>query len=67
MTRDDIVTELHSRNMDEIIELIEDAENGELEELELAKPLGLLREEQLNDHVIKLLEENGVKIIYVEE
>ncbi|MFA9556202.1 hypothetical protein ACERII_02680 [Evansella sp. AB-rgal1] len=67
MSRDEIINQLKERNMEEIIELIEDAENGNLEELELAKALGLLRDETLNDLVIKLLEENGVNIIYLED
>ncbi|MBU9723890.1 MULTISPECIES: hypothetical protein [Bacillaceae] len=67
MSRDEVMKELEARNMTEIIELIEDAESGDLEELEVAKALGLLRDENLNDLVIKLLEENGVEIIYLEE
>lgn len=67
MTKDELIKELESRNMKEIIELIEDADNGELEELEVAKALGLLRDEKLNEEVIKLLEQNGVEIIYLEE
>ncbi|MDG5787540.1 hypothetical protein QA612_08535 [Evansella sp. AB-P1] len=67
MNREEIIQQLKDRHMEEIIELIIDAENGELEELELAKALGLLRDETLNEHVIKLLEENGVTIIYLED
>ena len=67
MNRDELIQELKQNNMDEILELVEDAENGELKELELARSLGLLRDERLNDAVISLLEENGVTIIYLDD
>ncbi|WP_078596864.1 hypothetical protein [Evansella clarkii] len=67
MKRDELIQELKQNNMDEIVELIEDAENGELEELELARSLGLLRDDRLNNAVISLLEENGVTIIYLDD
>ncbi|ADU30191.1 hypothetical protein [Evansella cellulosilytica] len=67
MKRDELVERLKELHMTEIIELIEDAENGDLEELELARALGLLRDEKLNDEVIKLLEDKGVNIIYLED
>lgn len=57
---------LREREMNEVLELIEDAEKGELEELELVKSLGLLRDEALNSAVIKHLEENGVRIIFID-
>lgn len=58
---------LHERKMEAVLELIEDGEKGDLEELELAKSLGLLRDEALNDAVINYLQENGVKIIYLDD
>lgn len=67
MTREEIVKELEAQQMTEIIELIEDAEAGELEQLELARALGLLRDEDLNNKVISYLKENGVEIIYLDE
>lgn len=67
MKRDELIQELKQNNMDEIVELIEDADNGELEELELARSLGLLRDDRLNNAVISLLEENGVTIIYLDD
>lgn len=67
MTKEEMIKILQERKMDEVIELIEDAENGDLEELELARSLGLLRDEALNDAVIKYLEEKGVNIIYLDD
>jgi hypothetical protein len=65
MTRDEIMAVLESKRMTEAIELIEDAEAGELEELELVESIGLLADEELNREVIKLLESLGVTIIYL--
>jgi len=67
MTRDEIMAVLTQKRMTEVIELIEDAEAGELEELELAEGLGLLLDEQLNHAVLSLLQELGVEIIYVKD
>lgn len=65
MTKDEILTVLKEKNYDEVIELIEDAETGDLEELELVESLGLLYDEKLSEEVLRLLQELGVKIIYV--
>jgi hypothetical protein len=67
MTRDELMVILNEKNMEEVIELIEDAESGRLEELELAPSLGLLRDENLNEAVLNYLKEKGVEIIYVKE
>ncbi|WP_147802131.1 hypothetical protein [Alkalicoccus halolimnae] len=67
MTRDELMNILNEKNMEEVIELIEDAEKGRLEELELAPSLGLLRDENLNEAVLNYLKEKGVEIIYVKE
>lgn len=67
MTRDEIITTLKQKGLEDIIELIEDAEKGELEELELVESLGLLYEEDLNREVLKLLQGLGVTITYVSE
>lgn len=67
MTKAEIMEILTKNRMTEVIELIEDAEAGELEELELAEGLGLLLDERLNDAVLALLQELGVKIIYVRD
>lgn len=67
MTKAEVRQQLEERNMEEVLELIEDAENGELKELELAASLGLLRDETLNDAVLKVLQDEGVTIIYVED
>lgn len=67
MTRDEIVSTLQEKGLDDIVELIEDAEKGELEELELVESLGLLYEEDLNREVLKLLQGLGVTITYVSE
>lgn len=65
MTQQEIVDALKERRMTEILELIEDAKSGNLEELELVESLGLLVDETLNKEVIRLLEELGVTIIYL--
>jgi hypothetical protein len=67
MSRDKLINVLEDRKMTEIIELIEDAEKGQLEQLELAPSLGLLRDEELNEQVINYLKSEGVEIIYVNE
>ncbi|WP_068791669.1 hypothetical protein [Brevibacillus laterosporus] len=65
MTQQEIVDALKERRMTEILELIEDAKSGNLEELELVESLGLLADVTLNKEVIRLLEELGVTIIYL--
>ncbi|QIC05770.1 hypothetical protein GOP56_09245 [Brevibacillus sp. 7WMA2] len=65
MTQQEIVDALKERRMTEILELIEDAKSGDLEELELVESLGLLADVTLNKEVIRLLEELGVTIIYL--
>nr|WP_090888680.1 hypothetical protein [Evansella caseinilytica] len=67
MNKAELIEKLAKNKMTEIIELMDDAENGELEELELARSLGLLRDEELNEQVIHWLTENGVKIIYLDD
>ena len=65
MLKDDLLKKLEEQGLDDIIELIEDAEAGHLEELELVESIGLLYDKDLNHDVIELLQSNGVKIIYV--
>ncbi|WP_100372763.1 hypothetical protein [Bacillus sp. FJAT-45037] len=67
MDKSTIMSELKTRQMEDIIELIEDAERGHLEELELVKSVGLLYDKALNEAIISLLEDNGVKIIYLSD
>lgn len=65
MTKEEILAVLEERQLTDIIELIEDAESGDLEELELVESLGLLLDQELNREVIGLLESLGVTIVYV--
>lgn len=65
MTKQEILAVLEQKGLTDIIELIEDAETGDLEELELVESLGLVYEEDLNKEVLALLESLGVTIIYV--
>ena len=65
MTKEEILRYLEEHQLDYVIELIEDAEAGELEELEIVESIGLLYDRDLNDAVLNLLRELGVKIIYV--
>lgn len=67
MTNEELLEQLKEKGYEEVLELIEDAQRGNLEELELVKSLGLLRDDTLNDHVLQLLENEGVSIIYVSE
>lgn len=65
MNKDEILKTLEEKKLTDIIELIEDAQTGHLEELELVKSVGLVYDEGLNNEVIQLLEQLGVKMIYV--
>ncbi|QRG65675.1 hypothetical protein [Brevibacillus choshinensis] len=65
MTTEELMAVLEKKKMTDIIELIEDAQTGDLEELELVESLGLLMDEELNREVLKHLESLGVAIIYV--
>ncbi|WP_019120612.1 hypothetical protein [Brevibacillus massiliensis] len=65
MTTEEILSILEQQNMTEILELIEDAKSGELEELELVESIGLLADERLNRAVLDLLRSLGVTITYV--
>ncbi|MBB6449087.1 hypothetical protein HNR44_001036 [Geomicrobium halophilum] len=64
MNRDELVKTLEAKGMDEALELIEEADNGEMDELELLPSLGLLQDQMLNDAVLQYLESKGVTIIY---
>jgi hypothetical protein len=65
MTKEEIIVQLKEKDLKDIIVLINDAEKGHLEELELVESIGLLDDEKLNRSVISLLQETGVRIIYV--
>ncbi|WP_158735389.1 hypothetical protein [Alteribacillus sp. YIM 98480] len=67
MTKEEIKSILKEKQMEEALELIEEAEAGELEELELVQSLGLLRDPALNEEVIRVLQEEGVSIIYISD
>ncbi|MDR7317381.1 hypothetical protein [Brevibacillus nitrificans] len=65
MTAEELMAVLEKKKLTDIIELIEDAQTGDLEELELVESLGLLMDQELNREVLQLLESLGVTIIYV--
>ncbi len=67
MTKEAIIEELKKKNLDDLLELIEDAETGDLEELEVVESVGLLYDRELNKHVLKLFQDLGVKIIYIKD
>lgn len=67
MNEDQIIQELQNRKMDQLLELVEDAKTKELEELELVESIGLVYDKELNDAIIRLLNDYGVTIIYVED
>ncbi|MFB5661732.1 hypothetical protein [Alteribacillus sp. HJP-4] len=65
MTNSQIKNYLEENQMDEVLEIIKEAEAGELEELELVESLGLLQDKKLNEEVLQLLQSEGVNIIYI--
>ncbi|MGY4690052.1 hypothetical protein [Salibacterium sp. K-3] len=65
MTKEELKQSLQDKQMDEALELLEEAERDELSELELVESLGLLRDENLNNALIQMLQEEGVKITYI--
>ncbi|WP_252311841.1 hypothetical protein [Sinobaca sp. H24] len=67
MTKDEVKNKLKEKQLSEALELVEDAEKGHLDELELVRSLGLLADEELNRETLAVLENEGVTIIYVEE
>ncbi|MCM3761286.1 hypothetical protein M3212_10880 [Alkalihalobacillus oceani] len=67
MTKEEVIEALKSRQMEEMLELVEDAENGYLQELELVESIGLVYDRKLNEALIGVLEELGVTMIYVKE
>lgn len=64
MTKEQVVLELQKREMKDMLELIEDAESGDLEELELVESIGLVYDQALNEALISVLKELGVTFIY---
>jgi hypothetical protein len=60
-----VIQLLQQKGLDDIIELIEDAKSGDLEELELVESIGLVHDPELNRSVLQCLQELGVEIIYV--
>ena len=65
MTKEEVKTKLEQLQMEDILELVEDAEKGYLEELELVESIGLVYDRELNEALIQVLKELGVKIDYV--
>lgn len=65
MTKDEILQALQQKGLEDITELIVDAENGDLEELELVESIGLVHDPLLNDAVLQLLQDLGVELIFV--
>jgi dethiobiotin synthetase len=64
-TIDDLVEKLKKEGKEDILELIEDAKNGELEEIELVESIGLLVDLEDNKRLLNWFEQQGVKLIYV--
>ncbi|WP_390183795.1 hypothetical protein [Halalkalibacter kiskunsagensis] len=67
MTKEEVLDEIKKRKMDDIIELIEDAEAGQLEELEIVESIGLLYDRDLNHALIQVFKDLGVEIVYVSD
>lgn len=64
-TIDDLVEKLESEGKEDILKLIEDAKNGELEEIELVESIGLLVDLEENKRLLNWFEQQGVNLIYV--
>ncbi|RXT15222.1 hypothetical protein [Ammoniphilus sp. CFH 90114] len=65
MTKEEVLLALKQKGLEDIVELIEDAETGDLEELELVESIGLVHDPLLNDAVLQLLQDLGVELIFV--
>jgi hypothetical protein len=65
MTKEEVIVKLENLGMEDMIELIEDAEKGYLEELELVESIGLVYDRDLNDAMLHVLKNLGVAIVYV--
>ncbi|UOE92277.1 hypothetical protein MM271_13515 [Alkalihalobacillus sp. LMS39] len=65
MDKEQVISKLKEKKLDDIVEIIEDAQDGYLTELELVESLGLVYDDELNKQVLDLLKELGVTIIYV--
>ncbi|MDT8859947.1 hypothetical protein N0O92_06855 [Alkalihalobacillus sp. MEB130] len=65
MTKEEVLSVLKSRGMDDMVELVEDAEAGYLEELELVESIGLVYDRDLNEALLRVLTELGVQLIFV--
>jgi hypothetical protein len=62
---EEVLQLLQQKGLGDIIELIEDAKSGDLEELELVESIGLVHDPELNRSVLQTLRDLGVQIIYV--
>ncbi|KGA99086.1 hypothetical protein AJ85_12825 [Alkalihalobacillus alcalophilus ATCC 27647 = CGMCC 1.3604] len=67
MNIEQLKAKLSVDNMEDLLELVEDAEKGYLEELELVESIGLCYDRELNKQIIDTLKACGVEIIYVED
>ncbi|WP_347814327.1 hypothetical protein [Alkalihalobacillus sp. LMS39] len=65
LDKEQVISKLKEKKLDDIVEIIEDAQDGYLTELELVESLGLVYDDELNKQVLDLLKELGVTIIYV--
>ncbi|MFC0559950.1 hypothetical protein [Halalkalibacter alkalisediminis] len=65
MTKDEVIAKLESLGMEDMLEMIEDAEKGHLEELELVESIGLLYDRNLNEALLNVLRELGVSIVFI--
>ena len=65
MDLEQVIVKLQDKNLVDILELIEDAKTGELEELELVESIGLVHDDELNQATLNHLRGLGVNIIFV--
>lgn len=67
MTKNELIAEIERQGLEDVLEMIEDAEAGELTEIEMVESIGLLYDRTLNEALLNLLKEFGVTIIYVSD
>ncbi|MEK4564922.1 hypothetical protein MKX54_09655 [Alkalihalobacillus sp. FSL R5-0424] len=60
-----LLKEFEEKQMEDLIEMMEDAKSGHLKEVELVESIGLLYDQELNQLLLTWLKEQGVELIYV--
>ncbi|TSB46970.1 hypothetical protein [Alkalicoccobacillus porphyridii] len=61
----ELLNEFEAKELTDLLEMMEDAKVGDLKEVELVESIGLLYDQELNQKLLKWLEEQGVELVYV--